>query len=116
SALRPSVRGEVERRIAPGLFELYGFSEGFASIIGPADAARKPGSVGRPVLGFDVRILDAEGRDLPVGEVGEIAGFGAGAMDCYHGKVEETADLIWRDPLGRSFLRSGDVGKIDEDG
>lgn len=116
SALRQTVRAEVERRITPRLFELYGYSEGFASIIGPRDAARKPGSVGRPVLGFDVRILDAGGNELAAGEVGEIAGFGAGAMTCYHDKPEQTAELVWRDRLGRTFIRSGDVGKLDEDG
>lgn len=116
SALRPSVRAEVERRITPHVYELYGFSEGFAAIIGPADAAQRPGSVGRPVLGFDVRILDGDGNELAPDEVGEIAGFGGGSMLCYHGKEDETAALIWRDPLGRSFVRSGDVGRIDADG
>lgn len=115
SALRQTVRAQVERRITPHLLELYGFSEGFASIIRPQEAARKPGSVGRPVLGFDVRIL-GPGGELPPGEVGEIAGFGAGAMTCYHDRPEQTAELIWRDPLGRTFIRSGDIGKLDEDG
>ena len=116
SSLRSTVRAEVERRITPNLYELYGFSEGFASIIGPSDAARKPGSVGRPVVGFDIRIIDDAGDELAAGETGEIAGFGGGAMLRYHDREDATAELIWRDAAGRSFLRSGDIGRLDEDG
>lgn len=116
SSLRSTVRAEVERRITPNLYELYGYSEGFATIIGPRDAARKPGSVGRPVVGFDIRIIDEGGNEMPPGEAGEIAGFGGGAMLRYHGRDTATAELIWRDPIGRSFIRSGDIGRLDEDG
>ena len=116
SSLRASVRAEVERRITPRLYELYGYSEGFAAIIGPEDAARKPGSVGRPVVGFDVRIIDEQGRELAAGEAGEIAGAGGGVMLGYHGNAEATAALVWRDATGRAFVRGGDIGKLDEDG
>jgi long-chain acyl-CoA synthetase len=48
--------------------------------------------------------------------VGEIAGYGAGMMARYHRRDEMTAALIWRDARGRSWIRSGDVGKLDEQG
>jgi len=68
------------------------------------------------VIGFELKILDDDGNVLPRGEVGEIAGFGKGLMKAYYKRPEETAAMVWRDDRGRSFLRSGDVGKQDEDG
>jgi long-chain acyl-CoA synthetase len=116
SPLRDDTKARVLARLGKGLFELYGFSEGFATIIKPEDVARKPGSVGKPVVGFDLRILDEEGRELPPGEPGEIAGYGGGLMRGYHGRDDATAECIWRDARGRTFLRSGDVGKLDDEG
>lgn len=116
SSLRLDTREQVEARLTPNLYELYGFSEGFATIVKPGQSENKPGTVGRPVLGFDMVILDDKGNVLPAGEPGEIAGWGPGLMTRYHNRPEQTAELIWRDPLGRSFLRGGDVGKVDEDG
>jgi acyl-CoA synthetase (AMP-forming)/AMP-acid ligase II len=82
----------------------------------PWHPASKFDTVGTPVLGFEIRILDDEGNDLPRGQVGEIAGYGAGIMKGYHGKPAETAKLVWRDERGRTFIRSGDIGRMDEDG
>jgi len=116
SPLRPDTRADIVSRMGVGLFELYGFTEGFATIIKPEELASKPGSVGRPVVGFDLRILDDEGRELMPGESGEIAGYGAGLMRGYHNNPDATAEAIWRDERGRTFFRSGDIGKVDEDG
>lgn len=116
SPLRDDTKRKVLERLGPGLFELYGFSEGFATIIKPEDVARKPGSVGKPVVGFDLRILDDEGRELGPGEAGEIAGYGGGLMREYYRKPQETEAGIWRDARGRTFFRSGDIGKVDEEG
>jgi acyl-CoA synthetase (AMP-forming)/AMP-acid ligase II len=73
------------------LIELYGFSEGFATMLKPGAPADKFDTVGIPVLGFEVRILDESGQVLGPGEIGEIAGYGPGMMSCYHGKAAETA-------------------------
>lgn len=116
SPLRDDTKRKVLERLGPGLFELYGFSEGFATIIKPEDVVRKPGSVGKPVVGFDLRILGEDGRELCAGEVGEIAGYGGGLMREYYRKPDETAAGIWRDARGRTFFRSGDIGRVDEDG
>jgi len=116
SPLRDDTKARVLERLGRGLFELYGFSEGFATIIKPEDVARKPGSVGKPVVGFDLRILDDEGRELGPDEPGEIAGYGGGLMRGYHNRPEETQAAIWCDERGRTFFRSGDVGKVDGEG
>lgn len=116
SPLRRDTKRQIIERISPGLFELYGFSEGFASILKPHQHAEKFDTVGTPVLGFEVRILDDEGNELPPGKPGEIAGYGAGIMSEYNKRDAQTAELIWRDERGRTFIRSGDVGVMDEDG
>lgn len=116
SPLRRDTKREVIARISTGLYELYGFSEGFASVLKPHQHADKFDTVGTPVLGFEVRILDDEGNELPPGAPGEIAGYGAGIMTEYNKRDMQTAELIWRDERGRTFIRSGDVGVLDEDG
>ncbi len=116
SPLRPDTKAEVLARMTPNLTELYGFSEGAATMIKPHQHAAKPGSVGTPVLGFDIRIIDDAGHEVPAGQAGEIASYGGGLMSEYYGRPDETEAIIWRDPAGRSFLRSGDIGKLDEDG
>lgn len=115
SPLRQDTKDAVLERLGPGLFELYGFSEGFATICRP-EQHHKRGSVGTPVIGFDLRIIDEEGNEVASGESGEIAGYGGGLMNGYHRRDAETDAAIWRDARGRSFLRSGDIGKVDEDG
>ena len=62
SALRPDTRQEVLARLTPNLVYLYGFSEGFATMCKPHAHADKPESVGTPVLGFELMIVDDDGR------------------------------------------------------
>lgn len=115
SPLRQDTKDAILAKMGTGLFELYGFSEGFATMCRP-EQQHKRGSVGTPVIGFDLRIVDEAGRELPVGEAGEIVGYGGGLMKHYHNRPEETDAAIWRDERGRTFLRSGDIGKVDEEG
>ncbi|MCW3010312.1 MAG: o-succinylbenzoate--CoA ligase, partial [Solirubrobacterales bacterium] len=99
------------------LQECWGLTEGLMSIRLPEDDDRgKGGSVGKPLLLDDLRIIDAEGRELPRGETGEIVGFGSGLMKGYLNDPERTRSVIWTDPDGLDFLRTGDVGHLDEDG
>jgi long-chain acyl-CoA synthetase len=116
STLRPDIRRQVLSELTPALFCMYGFSEGFATVCKPHQQADKGESVGLPVLGFEVMIVDDQGRELPAGETGEIAGYGAGLMRAYHNREDATAALVVRDAYGRSFVRSGDIGRLDADG
>ncbi len=116
SALRRDVKRDIIARISPHLIEMYGFSEGFSTMLKPGAPPEKFASVGTPVLGFDLAIVDDAGVECPPGIPGEIAGYGAGMMRCYHNRPDATAELIWRDGRGRTFIRSGDIGKMDEDG
>jgi len=92
-------------------YELYGLTEGFVTILDRDEAVRKSGSVGRPTQYFEMRIVDADGRDLPPGEIGEIVGHGPILMQGYYKRPDQTARAI-RD----GWLYSGDVGYADEEG
>jgi acyl-CoA synthetase (AMP-forming)/AMP-acid ligase II len=116
SPLRRDVKRDIIARMGPGLYELYGFPEGFATLLKPDQHADKFDSVGTPVIGFELRILGDDGGEAARGEAGEIAGYGAGMMREYWKRPDETAALVWRDERGRTFLRSGDIGMLDEDG
>lgn len=116
SALRADTRAGVEARITPNVYELYGFSEGFATIRRPTDQPAEDGAVGRPVIGFDMRIIGPDDRECADGEPGEVCGAGAGMMRGYHNRPDLDDAILWRDPSGRAFLRSGDIGRIDAQG
>lgn len=76
------------------------------------DALRKIGSVGKPQILLDVRIVDAQGRDVPVGEAGEVWMRGPGVTPGYWKRADETAKTFSAD----GWLKSGDLGKRDADG
>jgi acyl-CoA synthetase (AMP-forming)/AMP-acid ligase II len=116
SALREDTRAGVAARITPYVHELYGFSEGFATMRKPSDQPVEPGSVGRPVIGFDMRIVGADDVECADGEVGEICGAGTGMMMGYHNRPDLDEAITWRDASGRTYLRSGDLGRIDAQG
>ncbi|MDD3937613.1 class I adenylate-forming enzyme family protein [Rhodoferax sp.] len=100
-----------------GIYECYGMTEGFYFCIGPKDYEKgKRGSVGVPIFGADICIIDENGSEVPRGEFGEIAGYGAGLMRGYYNDAERTKDIVWIGPKGRTYIRSGDLGRMDEDG
>ena len=116
SALPLPWKKAILDRMGPGLFELYGLTEGIGTTLKPEEIMDKTGSVGRPIAGNDLRIIDDEGRELPWGETGEIVGYGTGMMKHYHNRPEATEEIIWRDKLGRTYIRTGDIGLFDADG
>lgn len=81
-------------------------------LMDPAEAAEKIGSVGRPQILAEVRLVDREGRDVPRGEAGELLFRGPGVTPGYFNNPEATAKAFA--PGG--WLRSGDVGRQDGDG
>jgi acyl-CoA synthetase (AMP-forming)/AMP-acid ligase II len=92
--------------------EAYGLSEATCgSAINPVDGPRKPGTVGLPFPGQELRIINHDGTPLPQGEVGEVVVTGPNVMRGYLGRPEETAAV-----LTDGWLRTGDVGFLDEDG
>lgn len=100
------------------LFECYGLTEGFITLAGPEDKALdgKERTVGLPMFAGEIVILGDDDKVLPPEEVGEIAGYGPALMKGYYRKEKITNEMIWLDPSGRTFLKSGDLGRLDEDG
>ncbi|AOW93955.1 AMP-dependent synthetase [Rhodococcus sp. WMMA185] len=102
----------IETRYGFPLMEGYGLSEGTcATTLNPPAGPRKPGSVGIPLPGQQVRIVGKGGAVLPQGETGEVVISGPNVMAGYLGKPEETAKT-----LVDGWLHTGDVGYFDEDG
>lgn len=100
------------RKVAPGvLYELYGLTEGFITVLDREDYERKMDSVGPPAYLNEMRIVGPDGRDLPPREVGEIVGRGPFMMPGYHGRPDLTAQAIIN-----GWLFTGDLGYVDEDG
>lgn len=103
----------------PGpLVDAYGQTETGALTWLRADSVPddKLGSVGTPLPTTVLRILDEAGNVLPVGSEGEIAGHTPTLMSGYHGREDATEGAHWRDEEGRLFVRTGDVGRLDQDG
>ncbi len=99
------------------IHEIYGMTEGFLVMSSPKDRAfGKRGSVGKPIFGADVRIIDDSGNILGPDETGEIVAWGPNLMKGYYNEPAKTQEAIWIGPQGRTYLRSGDIGKIDADG
>ncbi|NEW26675.1 class I adenylate-forming enzyme family protein [Nocardia cyriacigeorgica] len=100
-----------ESRYGIPIVEGYGLSEGTcASTVNPLER-RKPGTVGLPLPGQRVRIVDADGADVGPGEAGEVLISGPNIMRGYLGRPAETART-----LVDGWLRTGDIGRFDEDG
>ncbi|HEX2398558.1 MAG TPA: AMP-binding protein [Mycobacterium sp.] len=101
-----------ESRYGIPIIEGYGLSEGTcASAVNPLDGPRKPGTVGLPLPGQTIRIVDTAGRPVPDGEAGEVVIKGANVMRGYLNRPEETAKTIVD-----GWLHTGDIGHLDEDG
>jgi acyl-CoA synthetase (AMP-forming)/AMP-acid ligase II len=116
SALHAGLKARMIESVGPIVVEAYGLTEGPLTVIDGADCARLPGSVGKPVLGTDIRIIDGHGREVPPGTDGEIVGRGPHTMPCYYNNEAATRDAVWTDPQGRMWLRTGDLGRLDDDG
>jgi long-chain acyl-CoA synthetase len=100
-----------ERKFGGRILEGYGLTE--ASPVVSAhrlSGVRKPGSVGPPIPGVEVAILDDADVALPVGEVGEVCVRGPNVMQGYYRLPDETARV-----LRNGWLHTGDVGRLDAD-
>jgi long-chain acyl-CoA synthetase len=113
AALPVEVLRGFEERFSCKLLEGYGLSETSAiASFNHADRDRKPGSVGTPIEGVGMKIVDDKGTEVPQGEVGEIVIRGHNIMKAYWNRPEATAEAIDAD----GWFHSGDLGKVDEDG
>ncbi len=95
------------------IVEGYGLSETSPSATcNPVDSAAYSGNIGLPMPGTDIRLLDDDGHEVPLGTPGEIAIKGPQVMAGYWQRPDETAKVMTAD----GFFRTGDIGVVDERG
>lgn len=93
------------------LYELYGLTEGFVTVLDRDDYPHKTGSVGVPPPFYEMRIVDDRGEDVGPNEIGEIVGRGPITMPGYYKRPDLTEQAL-RD----GWLFTGDLGYVDDDG
>jgi long-chain acyl-CoA synthetase len=101
----------AERRLGVEVRQGYGMTEAtFCTVNAPPDA-RALGSVGKPVAGIELRVVDEHGREVSDGNTGEVVVRGHNLMSRYLHDPEATAAA-----RADGFFHSGDVGRLDEQG
>lgn len=116
SPLREPVKAALFERFDCGIIELYGLTEGVITTLDPEDALGRLASVGLPLIGTDLKILDDNNAECAVGDAGEIVASGRIVMPEYLGREDATRDALWVDARGTHWLRTGDIGYLDADG
>jgi len=116
SALHEELKRDIFRFFPCGVIELYGWTEGIITTLDVEDAEGRWSSVGRPLIGTDIRIVDEQDQELSQGQSGEIISRGRITMPGYLNKEDLNAEASLTDADGQVWLRSGDIGKLDEDG
>ena len=113
----PALKADILARWPGRLIEYYGMTEGGAST--GLDCTAFPDklhTVGQPLPGHDMRLIDEAGNEVAQGETGEVVGRSPAMMTGYHGRQQATAEAEWYDRDGNRFIRHGDIGRFDEDG
>jgi long-chain acyl-CoA synthetase len=94
------------------ILEGYGLSETSpVASFNHRDRERKTGSIGTPIAGVEMKVVDDDGHEVAVGEVGEIVVRGPNVMKGYWQRAEATAETIVD-----GWLHTGDMGRVDDDG
>jgi long-chain acyl-CoA synthetase len=107
-----AVLESFQRTLGITIWEGYGLTETAPAVTSNAMGEKaKPGSIGKPLPGVEVRIIDADGDDVEEGDPGEIIVRGPNVFGGYWRQEEATADAI-RD----AWLHTGDIGYADEEG
>jgi len=112
AALPVQVLHDFEAKFKTEIYEGYGMSEGSPVVtFNQKRVGKKPGSIGTPFWGVDVKLVDAEGNEVPVGEKGELLYRGHNVMKGYYKRPDAN-----KKTLKDGWLYSGDVATKDEDG
>jgi long-chain acyl-CoA synthetase len=111
SAMSPDLMPVFEQKFNVRILEGYGLTEASpACSFNRIERAAKPGSIGTPLNGIDIKIVDDQGRELPRNEIGELIVRGANVMKGYYKDGAATASVI-KD----GWLYTGDLGRMDEE-
>jgi acyl-CoA synthetase (AMP-forming)/AMP-acid ligase II len=111
------LKADILKRWPGGLVEFYGMTEGGGTCILEAHNFRdKLHTAGKPAEGHDIRLIGEDERELAAGAIGELVGRSGAMMTGYHNQPGKTREAEWYDGEGNRYIRSGDVGRFDEDG
>ena len=110
--LRAQTFREFEERTGFPILERYGMTEAGVITSNPVDGPRLAGTVGTPLPGVSVRVVDEAGNVLPTGEVGEVEIKGENVFAGYWRKPDETAESFTAD----GFFKTGDLGRWEPNG
>ena len=117
AALHAETKKRFEETTGGRILEGYSCTEAiFACTASPARGAHKIGSVGLPLPDVELRITDTEQHEVAAGKVGEIWMRAPQVMGGYWQNPEETQLAFKTDELGKSWLCTGDLGYVDDDG
>lgn len=111
------LKADVLKRWPGGLVEIYGMTEG--GVVCMLQAHHHPNklhTVGQPVTGHELIVLDEDDNRLPAGSKGVLTGRSPTMMSGYKNQPEKTREMEWRDEEGNVWLKTGDIGIVDEDG
>jgi long-chain acyl-CoA synthetase len=112
ASLPVQVLKDFEEKFNVPIMEGFGMSEGSPIVtFNHKNDVRKPGSIGKPVWGVEVKLVNDNGDEVAIGEKGELVYRGHNVMKGYYNKPEATAATI-----RNGWLHSGDVATKDEDG
>jgi acyl-CoA synthetase (AMP-forming)/AMP-acid ligase II len=110
--LAPALATRTMDVLGDCLFNFYGATEtGLVTLATPADLRAAPGTIGRPIGGNEIRLLDDHGRETAAGEVGELYVKSGNLVEGYHGNAGAT-----RDAMRDGFFSVGDLARRDERG
>lgn len=116
SPLFADLRKSIFAHFDCGIIELYGLTEGVITTIEPELSEGRWSSVGKPLIGTDILIIDEQDQPLPEGQSGEIVSRGRITMPGYLNRPEANKDATYQDERGQKWLRTGDIGYVDEEG
>lgn len=117
SPLHADLKESLFERLGPSsVIELFGLTEGIITTLEPEEAEGRMASVGKPLLGTDIKIIGDDDIEVPAGQSGEVVGVGRIVMPGYLNRPEATVDATWTDPDGRKWMRTGDIALLDEEG
>ena len=111
------LKADVVKRWPGGLVEIYGMTEGgVVCMLQAHNFPDKLHTVGQPVTGHELIVLDDDDNRLPAGSKGVLTGRSPTMMSGYKNQPEKTREMEWRDEEGNIWLKTGDIGIVDEDG
>ncbi|MFN3275609.1 MAG: class I adenylate-forming enzyme family protein [Paracoccus sp. (in: a-proteobacteria)] len=115
--LPPDVVRQVLARWPGRMVNIYGMTEGGVSAV--LDCSAHPDklhTIGRVAANAEIRLIDEAGLEVPPGQPGEIVGRSTTVMRGYRAAPDATRDAVWISPEGDTYIRSGDMGRCDDQG